>query len=403
MWSNIQKMLQSGEGTKPPVIPLRKPTLALNDLSVGKIIRFSRTCPLAPLTGAKATILSVRHYRFGNDAMRSYQLTVAGTKHHYLTVAEDDMGQYLGVSRCLSELEADSWFGRDALGFFTEQSSAKSIRCKADLMLEGEWAASRYAKTVDWVEGTISPHESGRLAHNIHYSLLVNEAGDKALEIEHEDASGDNRFYITVYRPTDDIATVEPAPAPVIDQPAAMPAQPREPLLTNNVPANDDVPLFKEPQLTAQPKQRMDFRRLDEPGMQIHIERTPVTAIEKVEAVEELPSFLLARGNAAGETNYLSLDEVIPPEPEQVRVGLAAAHNLINYALHKQVRVRDVLRDMVGLTSALSEEVIFEMPLTEEDYRMLAMRYKLRPDHRIEIRSRLEEELRQKLTGIAND
>ena len=403
MWSNIQKMLQSGEGTKPPVIPLRKPTLALNDLSVGKIIRFSRTCPLAPLTGAKATILSVRHYRFGNDAMRSYQLNVAGTKHHYLTVAEDDMGQYLGVSRCLSELEADSWFGRDALGFFTEQSSAKSIRCKADLMLEGEWAASRYAKTVDWVEGTISPHESGRLAHNIHYSLLVNEAGDKALEIEHEDASGDNRFYITVYRPTDDIATVEAAPAPVIDQPAAMPAQPREPLLTNNVPANDDVPLFKEPQLTAQPKQRMDFRRLDEPGMQIHIERTPVTAIEKVEAVEELPSFLLARGNAADETNYLSLDEVIPPEPEQVRVGLAAAHNLINYALHKQVRVRDVLRDMVGLTSALSEEVIFEMPLTEEDYRMLAMRYKLRPDHRIEIRSRLEEELRQKLTGIAND
>jgi hypothetical protein len=257
---------------------------------------------------------------------------------------------------------------------------------------------------VDWVEGAISPHESGRLGHNIHYSLLVNEAGDKALEIEHEDASGENRFYITVYRPTDDIATVDAvrseAPPPVA---APVATQPREPVMTKNAPepANDDVPLFKEPVLVApQPKQRMDFRRLDEPGDEIHIERTPVSIIENKEAVEELPSFLLARdGDAPG--NYLSLDQVIPPEPEQVRVGLAAARTLIDYAMHKQVRVRDVLRDMVGLTSALSEEVIFELPLSDEDYRMLAMRYKLRPDHRVEIRSRLEEELRTKLTGIA--
>ena len=404
MWS-IHRILNSGEGANPPVIPLRKPTLALNELSIGKIIRFSRTCPLAPLKGAEATVIGVRYYRFGTDTMKSFQLQVAGTKHHYLTVAEDDMGQYLGISRSLSELEQDSWFGRDALSFFTEQSSAKSIRCKADLMIEGEWAASRYAKTVDWVEGTISLHESGRLAHNIHYSLLVNEAGDKALEIEHEDASDENRFYITVYRPTDDIATVDaapsreqPAPAPV----AAPVVTPREPVMSASVPANDDVPLFKEPVLvSAQPKQRMDFRRLDEPSGEIHIERTPVSLVEEPEAeVQELPSFLLARENEPM-SEYLSLDEVIPPEPEQVRVGLGAARTLIDYALHKKVRVRDVLRDMVGLKSALSEEVIFELPLTDEDYRMLAMRYKLRPDHRVEIRSRLEEELRQKLATIA--
>ena len=406
MWSNIQKMLHSGEGATPPVIPLRKPTLALSDLAPGKIIRFSRSCPLAPLTGAEATVTGVRYYRFGTDTMKSFQLNVAGAKQYYLTVAEDDQGQYLGLSRLLSESESDSWFGRDALGFFTEQSSAKSIRCKADLMLEGEWAASRYAKTVDWVEGTISPHESNRLAHNIHYSLLVNEAGDKALEIEHEDASDENRFYITVYRPTDDITTVDvareaplaPAPAPVV-APASI--APREPVMSANIPANDDVPLFKEPQFTTpQPKQRQDFRRLDEPGAEIHIERTPVSMLETKEAVEELPSFLLARDGDV-QSNYLSLDEVIPPEPEQVRVGLSAARTLIEYALHKNVRVRDVLRDMVGLKSALSEEVIFELPLTDEDYRMLAMKYKLRPDHRVEIRSRLEEELRSKLTGIA--
>jgi hypothetical protein len=383
MWNHVQKMLSSGEGATPPSIPLRKPTPALDDLAVGKVIRFSRNCPLAPLTNSDATVIAVRYYRFGTDAMKSYQLAMGGAKHFYLTVAEDDQGQYLGISRSLNELEQESWFGVDALSFFTEASSAKSIRCKVDLMIEGEWAAARYAKSVDWVEGSISPNEAHRLARSIRYSLLVNEAGDKALEIEHENASDENRFFITVYRPIEDIETVDSLRD---DAPST-------------VPANDDIPLFKEPMLSMpQPKQRMDFRRLDEPAAQIHIERTPVSVMEKPEpeAVPELPAFLLARGE-----NYLSLDEVIPPETEQVRVGLATARYLIEHAIHKNVRVRDVLRDLLGLKSALSEEVIFEMPLSDEDYRMLAMRYKLRPDHRVEIRSRLEEELCQKLTGIA--
>jgi hypothetical protein len=288
----------------------------------------------------------------------------------------------------LNDAEQEIWFGRDALGFFTEASSAKSIRCKADLMTEGEWAGARYAKTVDWVEGSIAPAETPRLAHTIHYSLLVTEAGDKALEIEHEDASGENRFFITVYRPIEDIASVdmprapEPAPEPVIAKP---------------IPANDDVPLFKEPALsTPQPKQRMDFRRLDEPAPQIHIERTPPSLNSMDAEPTDLPAFLLNR-----ESSYLSLDNVIPPEAERVRVGITAARGLIEVALRKNVRVRDVLRDMLGLESAMADEVIFELPLTDADYRTLAMRYKLRPDHRIEIRSRLEEELRQKLTGVA--
>jgi hypothetical protein len=168
------------------------------------------------------------------------------------------------------------------------------------------------------------------------------------------------------------------------------------------IPANDDVPLFREPVLTQpeapapQPKQRLDFRRLGEDSTPIHIERTPPSELVLDEPERELPAFLLAR-----EEEYLSLDQVIPPEAERVRVGLSAAHNLITHALNKNVRVRDVLRDMVGLHSALSEEVIFEIPLSDEDYRTLAMRYKLRPDHRIEIRARLEEELRTKLTAIA--
>ncbi len=385
------------DGVMPPAVPLRKSGPALHELGIGKLVKFSPRCPLPPLAGAEATVITIRSYRFGADVLKSYQLSVRGAKHYFLTVAEDDQGQYLGLSRQLSTAEQDIWFGHDALSFFTEASSAKSIRCKADLMTEGEWAAARYAKTVDWVEGSISPNES-RLTHTIHYSLLVNEAGDKALEIEHEDQSGDNRFFITVYRPVEDIVSVV---AREVEAPSAIaPAK----------AANDDVPLFKEPSLTtppaapapvvemplAQPKQRQDFRRLAEASAEIHIERTPVAIINRIEQDEALPSFLIAQEQKA-EMEYLSLDEVIPPEPEKIRVGLTTAQVLITRALEKNVRVRDVLRDMVGLSSGLSEEVMFEMPLSEEDYHTLAMRYKLRPDHRIEIRSRLEDELRAKL------
>ena len=376
-------MLNSGSEERdssksPPVLPLRNAGLNVADIAVGKTIRFSANCPLKPLSGALAAVIATRYYTFGDDTVKSHQLKIGGAKHYYLTIAEDEQGPYLGISRALNEAEQDVWFGKDALGFFTEASSAKSIRCKADLALDGEWAGGRYSKSVDWVEGSFSQTEGARLAHSIHYSLLVTEAGDKALEIEHEDVSGENRIFITVYRPIDDISAIETT-------------------RDTEIAANDDVPLFREPALSSsQPKPRPDFRRVEEePNEEIHIERTPPSLAVKEEPSVELPSFLVPK-----ETHYLSLDQVIPPEPEQVRMGLGAARNLIELAQRKNVRVRDVLRDMIGLQSALSEEVIFELPLSDDDYRTLAMRYKLRPDHRIEIRSRLEEELRQKL-GIA--
>jgi hypothetical protein len=405
MWTQVQKILQqngqngSGDGT-PPVIPLRKPSLDFAGLGVGKSIVFSAQCPLPPLSGTSAAVVAVRLYRFGEDSILSYQLRVQGNIHYSLTIAEDEQGKYLGVTRALTEAEQDSWFGRDALGFFTEASSAKSIRCKADLMVEGEWAGARYSKTVDWIEGTLAPAESPRLARSFHYNLLVNEPGDKALEIEHDDVSGENRILVTVYRPIEDISRIEDTP---VAAPAASNSAAKAPpvYINDNSPAQKQAepPLFREPVFVspAQPKQRQDFRRLEEVAMpEIHIERTPTALTKAVEPSLDFPAFLLARHE-----EYLSLDEVIPPENERVRVAAPAAHALLGYALHKQVRVRDVLREMLGLQSALSEEVIFEMPLSDEDYCTLAMRYKLRPDHRIEIRARLEEELRHKLSLIA--
>lgn len=401
----MQKLLHTGEGEAANdrvltyAVPLRKQAVegasnTLAELAVGQAIRFSPACPLRPLAGSMAYVLALRHYRFGADVFKSFQLQIGRAKHYFLTIAEDEQGQYLSLSRALSELEQDQWFGRDALGFFMEPSTAKTIRCKADLAVDGDWAAPRYSKTVDWVEGHITQAGGGRLTRSFRYNLLVSESGEKALEVEHDDASGENRVFVTVYRPVDDIASVEavlspPEPAAEAAAPVARP-QPKMP------PEVDEVPLFKDyPANLSQPKQRPDFRRKDEEKPEeIRIQRTAIAADFEAEDAASLPSFLVAKDG-----NYLALDEVLPPEPERVRVGLKSAQMLIDRALSRNVRVRDVLRDMLGLDSVMSEEVIFELPLSDEDYRLLAVRFKLRSDQRSEIRARLEDELKRQLGG----
>lgn len=383
MWNPVQKLLQNepARAQTPPALPLRRSALALSDLKIGSLVRFAIDCPLPPFTGKRATVVAQREYRFGDDQIKSHVLDFGSGAHYTLTIAEDSQGNYLALSRALDAAAQDAWFGRDALSFFKEQSSAKTIRCKIDLMEEGAWAAARYSKSVDWVEGTLT--SGGGRPRKVHYNLLVNESGEKALEIECDEEAGSSRVYVTVYRPISDLAAIETGkPAAKVD--AAPTAEP---------------PLFKEPVVPpAQPKARPDFRRTSEmEGGEIHIPRTAnrpvlVTPEPAEEAQAKLPAFLVAETG-----NYLSLDEVIPPEPERVRVGLVAARSLIDRALARNARVRDVLREMVGLDSALAEEVIFELPLSDADYRILAMRYRLRPDHRDEIRARLEEDLKMQL------
>lgn len=398
MWSQIQKRLSepaNDAGTKQP---------KLDALQPGSVISFAASCPLPQLAHSRAIVTQVRTYRFGEDLQTSYALEVGGDQGYSLTVAEDEEGFYLALSRELSEAEQDHWFGRDALSFFTEPSTARTLRCKVDLATEGAWAAPRYVKSVDWVPGSVLNGRVGGAQHpsrqvrQFHYNLLVNELGDKALEIEHDDASGESRVLITVYRPVDDIASLATASLtpPANDPPALFLAPALDTAVEDSLSDEPaiEAPLFSQP--THRP--RPDFRRLAD-AEPIHILREEIKPQPALDSIMEagmkpLPSFLTGQ-----EKNYLSLDEVIPPETDRVRCDLRSAKALIDLSLNRNVRVRDVLRELVGLDSALNDEVLFEMPLSDADYRQLAMRYRLRPDHRDEIRARLQQELAERLIG----
>ncbi len=354
--------------------------IPLKQLKVGHSILFADSCPFPELRSQRCPVLQQRDYRFGADRVTSYQFGVTHDSPIYsIAVAEDADGHYLAISRQLSETEQDQWFGRDALSFFTEPSTAKTIRCKADLMIDGAWAGNRYMKMVDWVEGVLLSKAGSESA--FHYNLLVNETGEKALEIEHYDMLGHNNVYVTVYRPIEDILNIAEAIPHIPAPQAAAPVKKPEPEIKPYIPP-------------ALPKARPDFRRVSEEA--IHIAAMPAATPQEPATIAPeappLPSFLMSR-----EQQYLSLDEVIPPEPARIRCGLLPAKALIDVAHQRGVRVRDVLRDLLGLESALSEEVIFELPLTEKDYQQLAQRYRVRADARDEITQRLQEELRKKL------
>lgn len=419
MWSN-PKHNPTPAPVKNTVAALRQPSMKLNNLGPGSVISFAASSTLPQLAGKRATITQVRTYRFENDIQICYGLEVAGDHRFSMTVAEDLEGFYLALSRELSDQEQDQWFGRDALSFFTESSTAKTIRCKVDLMREGDWAAARYTKTVDWIEGSVllgrmSTASLGRQVKQFHYNLLVNETGDRALEIEHEDTTGESRIMVTVYRPVEDIGTIA-EPLPHVPVPEALTSKPAAPVMATPTPAPAPTPKAPEPLLlseeepplfsageTLQQQPRNDFRRLNSapPRETIHVGREeirPQPAMEAIMAADlpPLPSFLTARDNS-----YLSLDEVFPPETDRVRCDLRSAKVMIDMALARGVRVRDVLRELIGLDSLMSDEVMFDLPLSDDDFRKLAQRYRVRPDNRDEIRSRLQEELSQRLIGIA--
>jgi hypothetical protein len=257
-------------------------------------------------------------------------------------------------------------------------------------------------------DGRLLKGESEKSMQSLRYSLLVSEAGDKAVEIERYAKTGDLRLYVTVYRPAGDViqiletipdipvpppmrVAVETPRPPVHPEPApalALAPAPAPAIAAEVVP--DPVPEPVPP--PAVPK-KPDFRRLsDAPPVKI---AAPEIAPEADAA--PLPAFLVHEKKPARRPHFIVFDEILPPEIERVRCDMATAKLLIDASISRGVRVRDLLRQMTGLTTPAHDEVLFEMPLSEEDYLQLAQRYHLKPDRKSELRQRLMEEIAGKL------
>jgi hypothetical protein len=402
-------------------VAVNKPAMPLAQLEPGSAIQFSNTTLIPELRGKKATIQSVRTYRFTDTSTVSYMLSIDVVDSLILTIAQDEEGYYLGISR---ELDADQqhlWFDRDALSFFTEPSSAKTLKARVtDAQFPG-WVSPKYVKAIEFMQGALtqgrlSTSDAARKTQAIQYSLLVNDVGDKAIEIEVYPELKTHRIYVTVYRPADDIIQVS-QPIPHIPVPEAKPknqVSPPKPIAAPEAVAvimpAAPVALNGAHSATAKPAEtvvpnRTDFRRLNMADHAPVIGRpaAPVKMVDdELEQAAPVPKFLTqpASSKEVTRSKYLTLDEVLPPEIERVRCDISTAKLLIDESIKRGVRVRDLLRHMTGLQTPAHDEVLFEMPLSDADYKQLAQRYQVKPDMHAEIRSRMMDELQKKLKKI---
>ncbi|MFN7185647.1 MAG: hypothetical protein ACK5VE_04685 [Alphaproteobacteria bacterium] len=391
------------------------PTLAIHRLEPGAGLVFASNTPLQDLAGKKARVAGILTYHFGETRTFSYQIMTESGAPRLLTVAEDADGYYLGISRPLTAEEQHRWFDRDALSFFTEPSSAKTLKCRVNEADYPGWTAPKFIKSIDWLEGSVAEgrqaqKEGNRKSQSVQYSLLVSEAGDKAVEIERYPETGMLRVYVTVYRPAGDIAqileTIPDIPAPPVFFAQGKVAN----AVTGSAPilsAATLPPVIEKPVITpattphvalpTAPKAvpiKPDFRRISR-------EELPAVKPESEPETPPLPAFLTREKRSSRRSHFLVLDEIIPPEIERVRCDMPTAKLLIDASIARGVRVRDLLRQMTGLNAPAHDEVLFEMPLSDEDYMQLAQRYQLKPDRKSELRQRLMEEIQIKLNHMS--
>ena len=372
----------------------------LRTIALGSRIVFAESMPIQSLAGAEAKVVAVRSYHFGGEVTRTYALRAANSSIFHLTVAEDAHGMYLGIARELPRSEWGDWFDPDALDFFVTPSSARTLKLLANAKAPAAWAALRYQKMIDALEGELKENDPGSdhvRSQRITYTLLASEEGDKAIEIERLHDRDMVRLYATLYRPQEDIAELREANPLALDQPFSEPAAADgfdpEPQLQKISDALKAAELaLQDESIGFSPKQgaRPDFRRI-----------SPVSKDSGTFMPEPLPlpSFLLEPQTVskAITAEEYTLADVMAPETTQLRCDTATARSLIEHALKRNLSVKDTVRGMLGLTLDLRDEVIFEVPLSDEDYKELAMRYQMKASRREEIQARMLQEIRTRM------
>lgn len=431
MWRRVSEIM------KPAETPAQGQTPALDKLPLGMVLQFSPQLP-PQVAGKKGTVSGIRTYRFGEETTLTYSVTLASGERYMLAVARDEQGFYLGLMRELSSAEQRLWFDPDALSFFTEQTTAKTLKCRADLAKYGTWAAPKYVKTVDFLNGDVmegrnSSSEIVRKPRPLQYSMLLDDTGEKALEIEVYPEHGNVRVFATLFLPEE---VVEILPGETLDaeeEPIELSDILREEMNEDAVESASaeiipispavaikpvqtaaEVPLFAEPveayieshkpaptpapQPVVQPEavraKRPDFKRLSVTEVSaLSPDEATLAAAEASEGAAPIPSFLLE----PHEYPRSLLEELLQPDALHLRCDTVTAQKLLNKSLTERKPVREVLREILGLSPAVRDEVIFELPLSARESEALAMHFQIRPDKDAELRQRILEEIRRKL------
>lgn len=408
---------------------------SLPEYDVGDTVAFTQNSTIPELRGKRATIVRKRHYQFADDTIQTYVIKTEDGHDFGFSITEDDITAYLSISRELSTAERRAWFDPDALSFFLEKTTAQTLRCRANTPMDAPWAAERYTKSIDLIPGVISePGKRGGGPFNFTYSMLLDAASERAIEIEQYIEHGIIRMFATVFMPIGVLSNELHAPIrhePTLKAAAApldlkTPAPAEEPPLFIQPEEEVDAPektvhsaqiiplhdafaalsqelrdMDDEDDIAFDPAEapkkifKNDFRRLD-------VREADRVSPQWNEAPSNpVPDFLLKPRDEAGEKPDHLFKKMFEPKHNQIVTDAQSAEILMNEAKRSGVSVQEMIRGVIGLNHEEREMTTIELPLSDDDYKMLAMRYQIRPDKKDEIRKRMSEELTRAISAAA--
>lgn len=418
MWRRVSSWFQTQAEAQPAT-----PRVLMYE--AGDTIAFTSEATIPELRGQRASIVRTRIYQFADDTIQTYVIKTESGQDYGFSITEDDRIGYLSVSRELSSAERRAWFDPDALSFFLEKTTAQTLRCRATSPQDAPWAAERYTKSVDLISGIISePGKRGGGPFNFSYSMLLDAASERAIEIEQYIEHGIIRMFATVFMPMSALSmelqpairhepSVKKTTTPLDLQTPIVSSEPPLFLPEDNEDAAPDktvysaqiIPLHDAFAALSQELRDMDDEDeeaagLEEPARKIFkndFRRLDVREAERVPAwdasnVNPVPDFLLKPRDEAGDKSDHLFKKIFEPKHNQIACDPESAELLQTEAKRHGMSVQEMIRNVVGLHHDEATTTI-DLPLSDEDYKILAMRYQIRPDRKDEIRKRMSEEL----------
>lgn len=452
----------------------------LMSMRCGNVLQFSSEIGIPALSGKYARIHAIRRYQFPKDMHYTYVLLIEDVLKFFLTVAKDQDGVYLAISRELAKTEWNEWFDKDALDFFLTPTSARTLKLHKQATAPAAWSAPRYSKVIDALEGDVAEGKAGQQdqfqrEEKLLYTLLVNENGDKAIEIESLPEKKITRIFATLYRPASDIVDIhasQTANGASQNIALVLPAfsyQGNKKSVTQESHTNSqhDIILTDFPDsLTSSAKVKFS---LDDDKNSLHEQSTDINGNTSVDLASDVPSasrnlpgFMANTLRQPEESlsndrlgkNITASPQVIAENPtrpqtvkpdfrrrgidinamdmskvsalplpsflltpkhhktdltphkespvaqttEAIRCDRVTAKSLLDEATRRSMSICDVVREMLGLHVQMRDEVMFEISLSEADYKTLAQRYQIPMNKRDEIRARMLDDLSEKIS-----
>ncbi len=418
-------------------------TVDVAALKVGASVGFG-FMPQQMLSGKRRAVSAINTYQFGEESLTSYVLSEQAD--HSITMIVADGGSdepYLAISRRLQFSERMRMFDNAELLALIENADQKRLNVRDADSEWRQWLVPQYKKEIHGLKGrlvrgdyrTFNTLPADTEVQEFTYFFLVSPNNEFAVEVE---MYNDSRIelFATVYRRLSDIGEIrdprdsEPTLPGLLPQGKDLSQRPEPRLVVKESPQPAAAESPKAEPISATgvvkehvtssplPVAELDAKKLVAPTPvdAVFTMLNPAPVMDKVlgsfpgtpaparpsstphPTTEKKPMTFATFNPQLASTALKSEVKTMNGhtqeyENDSIECELRAANKIIEEAIRNEMRMSDVIRRVIGLPLAGQESVQIPVLLSEDDYKLLAIRYGISPNDKPTIKTRIIEEV----------